>query len=277
MSGAEFGTPQDLAAAYALGALDDAEAKAFEALLARDADLAREVAEYREVAALLALAQPAAAAPSDALRARVLAGAPQRQASVTPLRTPGSTWMPWALAAALLLAAWMGAGRARLGAKLDQMGAMLAQRDTALAERDTRHRGPRSYTERPSRARCRAVPAHRQRRSRAGCAAVLGPEAQHRHHPFIRREGASGGPCVSTLVHPGWEAGSLDHVPAGSGRSRPGRGDRRAVWCRGDRCRRNRRATRRLAPADVGDLPGRQAVRCVVEPSCSRWRCGHRT
>ncbi len=137
MSGAEFGTPQDLAAAYALGALDDAETKAFEALLARDAGLAREVAEYREVAALLALGQPAAAAPTDALRARVVAGAPRRQAGVTPLRRAGPAWMPWALAASLLVAAWMGAGRARLGAKLDQLDAMLAQRDTALASRDT--------------------------------------------------------------------------------------------------------------------------------------------
>jgi len=136
MSGAEFGTPQDLAAAYALGALDDAEAKAFEALLARDAELAREVAEYREVAALLALAQPAAA-PTSALRARVLAAAPQRQASVIPLRKPGPIWMPWALAASLLLAAWMGAARGRLGLRLEQAYAELAQRNTLLAQRDT--------------------------------------------------------------------------------------------------------------------------------------------
>ena len=136
MSGAEFGTPQDLAAAYALGALDDAETKAFEALLARDAELAREVAEYREVAALLALGQPAAAAPTGALRARVLASAPARQAAVSPLRSSGSGWMPWALAASLLLAAWMGAGRARLGQRLAQAYSQLAQRDTLLESRE---------------------------------------------------------------------------------------------------------------------------------------------
>ena len=125
MSGAEFGTPRDLAAAYALGALDAPEAKAFEELLARDAELAREVAEYREVAALLALAEPASS-PTDGLRARVIAGAPP-QADQPPRRRSraGVNWMPWALAAALLLAAWMGAGRARLGARLDEAYALL--------------------------------------------------------------------------------------------------------------------------------------------------------
>ena len=136
MSGGEFGTPRDLAAAYALGALDASEAQAFEELLARDAELSREVAEYREVAALLALAEPAASAPTDGLRARVLAGAPARQLSM-PTTTTRPNWMPWALAAALLLAAWMGAGRAQLGRKLEQAYALLAQRDTLLAQRDT--------------------------------------------------------------------------------------------------------------------------------------------
>jgi len=136
MSAAEFGTPRDLAAAYALGALDAPEAKAFEELLARDAELAREVAEYREVAALLALAEPASS-PPDGLRARVLAGAPSQPISAAPSKQAGFNWMPWALAAALLLAAWMGAGRARLGARLDEAYALLSRRDTMLAERDT--------------------------------------------------------------------------------------------------------------------------------------------
>jgi anti-sigma-K factor RskA len=92
MSAAEFGTPRDLAAAYALGALDAPEAKAFEELLARDAELAREVAEYREVAALLALAEPAS--PPDGLRARVLAGAPPQPISPAPSRQAASTGCP---------------------------------------------------------------------------------------------------------------------------------------------------------------------------------------
>jgi anti-sigma-K factor RskA len=135
MSGADFGSPRDLAAAYALGALDAAEARDFEALLERDADLAREVAEYREVAALLALAEPATQ-PAHGLRARVLAGTPPRQVLPPPAARQQGHWMPWALAAALLLAAWLGAGRARLGVKLEELSAGLAARDTALAERD---------------------------------------------------------------------------------------------------------------------------------------------
>lgn len=138
MSGAEFGTPRDLAAAYALGALDADEAKAFEALLARDAGLAREVAEYREVAALLALGEPASQ-PTPGLRARVLAAAPTPSIGASRV-SPGASpknWMPWALAASLLAAAWLGAGRARLGQRLEEVSALLAQRDTALVARDT--------------------------------------------------------------------------------------------------------------------------------------------
>ncbi len=136
MSGAEFGTPRDLAAAYALGALDAPEAKAFEELLARDAELAREVAEYREVAALLALAEPASS-PTDGLRTRVIAGTPPRSIASAAPRQRSAGWMPWALAAALLLAVWLGAERARLGTKLDQASALLSRRDTLLAQRDT--------------------------------------------------------------------------------------------------------------------------------------------
>ena len=47
-----------LAAAYALDALDAEEARAFESLLASSPELQREVAEYREVSALLALEAP---------------------------------------------------------------------------------------------------------------------------------------------------------------------------------------------------------------------------
>ncbi len=137
MSGADFGTPRDLAAAYALGALDADEATRFEALLARDPELAKEVADYREVAALLALAEPTATAPTEGLRTRVLAGTPTRVSPFPQRPKPATSWMPWALAASLLLAAWMGAGRARLGIKLGELGRLLDQRDSALAQRDT--------------------------------------------------------------------------------------------------------------------------------------------
>ncbi|HJR51059.1 MAG TPA: hypothetical protein VJ794_08140, partial [Gemmatimonadales bacterium] len=58
MSHPEQESPQDLAAAYALGALSAEEARRFEAYLAGSPEAQREVAEYREVAALLALAGP---------------------------------------------------------------------------------------------------------------------------------------------------------------------------------------------------------------------------
>ena len=55
MTGPNSDAPLDLAAAYALGALSPDEAQRFEAFLATSAEAQREVAEYREVAALLAL------------------------------------------------------------------------------------------------------------------------------------------------------------------------------------------------------------------------------
>ena len=53
-------TPEmrDLAPAYALGALSPEEARAFEAALAKSPELQREVAEYRELNAVLAAGQP---------------------------------------------------------------------------------------------------------------------------------------------------------------------------------------------------------------------------
>jgi anti-sigma factor RsiW len=73
MSHPEQDSPQDLAAAYALGALSPEEARRFEAYLAGSPEAQREVAEYREVAALLALAGPESV-PAPDLRDRVLGG-----------------------------------------------------------------------------------------------------------------------------------------------------------------------------------------------------------
>ena len=67
----------DLAAAYALGALSADEAQRFEAFLATSPEAQREVAELRDVAALLALGQ-SEAAPSADLRD---AGAGAREAN----------------------------------------------------------------------------------------------------------------------------------------------------------------------------------------------------
>jgi anti-sigma-K factor RskA len=93
--------PRELAAAYSLGALDAEEARAFEAALAGSPELQREVAEYREVGALLALdaAAPGTGRPAG-LRDRVMArAAASKGAAVTP-RTPPLLWL--ALAASLV-------------------------------------------------------------------------------------------------------------------------------------------------------------------------------
>lgn len=92
-----------LAAAYALGALETADAHAFEAQLKGDAELEARVREYREVAALLASGAPAVQA-SPGLRARLLEQVAAEATKVVPLRPrPRWTAVAWAAAAAGLL------------------------------------------------------------------------------------------------------------------------------------------------------------------------------
>jgi anti-sigma-K factor RskA len=84
--------------------LSPEEARAFEAFLAANPDAQREVAEYREVGALLALGATGlpGATPSADLRARTLARATAGR--VAPIRSPRG-WVPWtALAASILVA-----------------------------------------------------------------------------------------------------------------------------------------------------------------------------
>src|SRR6476660_5172453 len=88
MTGPAQDSLQGLAAAYALGALPADEARRFEAFLATSPETQREVAEYREVAALLALSG-ADATPGDALRSQVLARvAEQKVQALAPGGTP---------------------------------------------------------------------------------------------------------------------------------------------------------------------------------------------
>lgn len=137
---------QDLkeqAAAYALGALSPEEARAFEAYLRTSPAAQAEVAEFREVNALLA-ANAHGSAPAADLRARVLAHATARR-DVPLRRRP--TWPLWlALAASLagLVAtsvSWLGARRALvqrdstiagMARELDLRTARLAQREATL-------------------------------------------------------------------------------------------------------------------------------------------------
>ena len=69
MSHPEQESVRDLAGAYALGALGPDEVREFERLLAGSAELQRDVAEYREVAALLGLGE-SGSGPAPDLRAR---------------------------------------------------------------------------------------------------------------------------------------------------------------------------------------------------------------
>lgn len=91
---------QDLAALYALGALDAAEAGDFERRLAADADLRELTRELRDAAASIALEGPLTPAPAR-LKERVLQSvSPPAPGKVT---TIAPAWVPWAAAAALAL------------------------------------------------------------------------------------------------------------------------------------------------------------------------------
>jgi anti-sigma-K factor RskA len=123
VTGADNQDPSELAAAYVLGALEPAEARAFEAFLASSPEAQREVAAYREVSGLLALGTPGAA-PDAGLRGRVLDRATQQK--VQPLR-PRTPWIAWAALAASLVAV------AGLGLRQRSMQGELAARETTIA------------------------------------------------------------------------------------------------------------------------------------------------
>jgi anti-sigma-K factor RskA len=138
MSNAEQDSPRDLAAAYALGALSPAEARAFESIMANDPEARREVEEYREVAALLALEGEAAADPSTSLRRRVLAAAPRVSTPAVPSasrsrRASAAVW--GALAASILIAVALFVSRQHISRQLAERDARVVQRDSALALR----------------------------------------------------------------------------------------------------------------------------------------------
>jgi len=134
---------RDLAAAYALGALSPEEARAFEAFLATSPEAQREVDEYRETAALLALGVEEQR-PSSELRGRVqaaIATAKERGLAVWTPAAPRAralarraAWPPlaWVGLAAALLAA------VGLGVRTRTLGREIAARDSAIAELERR-------------------------------------------------------------------------------------------------------------------------------------------
>lgn len=99
---------QELAALYALGALDATEAAAFERGLAGDPELRELTRDFRDAAAAVLKGVPAAPVP-ERLRGRVLgAVAPAGSAKVVRM-TPA--WIPWAAAATLAVCCGLLAAR----------------------------------------------------------------------------------------------------------------------------------------------------------------------
>lgn len=94
---------EELAAAYALGALEPHEIAGFEARLRGDAELRALVADLRGVSALVAGGAPRLE-PSAGLRARVIADMGERGLAKAGQGRQGRGWLgslPWALAAGL--------------------------------------------------------------------------------------------------------------------------------------------------------------------------------
>ncbi|MET0261792.1 MAG: anti-sigma factor [Rariglobus sp.] len=104
---------EELAALYAFDLLEGAELTAFETALAADAELRQLVDSLRGTASALALNAPAVAAPSPALRARILNSAVPVKAItdgyVLPFTPP--PWLGWAAAACFFFAAIFFAGK----------------------------------------------------------------------------------------------------------------------------------------------------------------------
>lgn len=140
MTGPRDQDMKEQAAAYALGALSPEEARAFEAYLVGSAEARREVAEYREVNALLA-SGAAGPAPAPGLRGRVLAHATRQQ--VVPLRprTPLPIWIALAASVVALLAtgvSWRNSRQAVVerDSLIAGMARELDARTVRLAERE---------------------------------------------------------------------------------------------------------------------------------------------
>lgn len=125
----------ELAAPYALGALDAEERARFEVHLATCAECRAEVQSLREVAGLLAESAPAATPPAT-LRERVLREARRVRPLGASRRRPGM--LPWlAAAASLVLAVGIGYAYLRDHAAFDQASAVAAARRDTIAERDS--------------------------------------------------------------------------------------------------------------------------------------------
>jgi len=94
---------QDQAALYALGVLSSGETIAFEKAMSGNPELRAMVREMREAAADIGRTVPSKLPPPE-LKQRVLREvALEKQANPGSLRRPSLNWLPWAIAAVLLV------------------------------------------------------------------------------------------------------------------------------------------------------------------------------
>ena len=140
---------QEQAAAYALGALDESESKAFEVSLRVDPELRALVHQLRSVTEALAGTVPALEPPA-AVKARLLleiddrrpAGAKRVQdlpPGGAPQSAPGRPWIPWAVAAAMAVLSlafyWQSASlRSQLAAQAGHINELTASAELARVE-----------------------------------------------------------------------------------------------------------------------------------------------
>ncbi len=128
----ETNTLHDLTAAYALDALDDEDARAYEEHLARCERCRNELASFSETASALAYAVEAPAPPPE-LRTRILSEAARERSNVAPLRPRWVAPLAAAAAVAACAAIALGLWAASLAGKLDSKNEALA-RQTRVAE-----------------------------------------------------------------------------------------------------------------------------------------------
>src|ERR1700686_504725 len=139
---------QEQASAYALGALDADETKAFEMALRVDPELRALVHELRSVTEALAGTAPALEPPA-AVKARLLLEIEDRRPSGPktvqdrpvsgPAGRPASLWIPWAVAAAMavlsLALLWQSTSlRSQLAAQAGRINELTASAELARAE-----------------------------------------------------------------------------------------------------------------------------------------------
>ncbi len=131
----------ELTAAYALGALSPEETRAFETWLATSPAGQREVAEYREVGALMALGATATAgaSPSLDLKQRVIAKATASKVRPLPAPKVRIQVVAWiGLAASLVAVAGLALQQRALRQQLAVQTTSIAQLEATLAIREAK-------------------------------------------------------------------------------------------------------------------------------------------